>query len=171
MVHMLAQKVVAVFEARKVLEDVSSALQEETPDFLNLDVLHEHVFVLKLCPVLGVVAHQELSKEVARVEPFENLFIDVFDCIGLVSPSDSSLIFHLSLVLLGQSLNSGEKHRVQSLCQVDIIVLFLLASNRLYLDGLTLHAQQVLNVPNRVVFAVQFTVIILGLVKPLVLAA
>ena len=111
-VDVLSKEVVAVFEPRKVLEDVPSALQEETPYLFDLDVLHEHVFVLELRAVLRVVAHQVLSQEVARVKPFKDFVIDVLNRIGLVRPSHCILIFHLSLVLLRQSLNRWQKNRV-----------------------------------------------------------
>ena len=166
-VDVLSKEVVAVFEPREVLEDVPSALQEETSYLLDLDVLHEHVFVLELCAVLRVVAHQVLSQEVARIEPFKDLIIDMFDRIGLVSPSHCRFVLHLSLILLGQSLDCWQKNRVQSLCEVDVIVLFLLATDRFNLDGFALHTEEVLDVADSVVLSVELAVIVFSLVKAL----
>ena len=75
-VDVLANEVGVVIHSRKVLEDALALELEEPSQLFYLRVLNEHLSVLQLCSLLGVVAHQVLCKEDARVESLSDTLID-----------------------------------------------------------------------------------------------
>ena len=82
MVDVLASEVCVVVHVREVLKDLLTFEREEAPHFLDFGKLNEQVCVLELLRLaiaiflVGVIAHQVLCEEDARVESLANRLIN-----------------------------------------------------------------------------------------------
>ena len=72
MIDILAGEIHVVVHVGEVLENFLTFELEETLKLLNLCVLDEHFFILKLLSVLRVVTHHILSQESQGVKPVSN---------------------------------------------------------------------------------------------------
>lgn len=68
----------------EMLENLLTLGLEETSNFFHSRVLLEKIGILKLAPVLGVVAHQVLSQEDAGVETSANLWVDLVLALSIL---------------------------------------------------------------------------------------
>ena len=75
-VRQLKRERLVVGLLREVLVEFLAAEVEEAAELFNVRPRLEELLVLELGAVLGVVAHQELAEEDARVEAFANRAVD-----------------------------------------------------------------------------------------------